>query len=45
MDFDDIDFKGGKCRFIEPIGEDMIEVRYPNNYMIDVGFIKADSAY
>jgi hypothetical protein len=40
MDFSDIDFKGGKVRTICWLDEDMLEVFYPNNYMIDVGYIE-----
>jgi hypothetical protein len=45
MEFSDIDFKGGRCRYIEPIGEDMLEVCYPNGFMIDVGYIEETKTF
>ncbi len=40
MNFDDIDYKDGQCRTIEPLGEDMLEVCYPNGFIIDVGYLE-----
>lgn len=45
MNFDDIDLQGGEATFIEPLGEDMLEVRYANGYMVDVGFIDKEKTY
>ncbi len=45
MNFDDIDFKGGTCRYIEPLGQDMLEVYYPNDFVIDVGYIEDSKTY
>jgi len=40
LNFNDIDFKGGKACILEKLGEDMLEVHYENGYAIDVGFIE-----
>ena len=45
MNFDDIDFKGGRCRYVEPLGEDMIEVCYPNGFMIDAGYLEESGTF
>lgn len=43
--FDDIDYKGGRVNILEVFGEDMLEIYYPNGYMIDVGYIEDIEAF
>jgi hypothetical protein len=38
ISFEDVDFQNGEVERIESFGEDMLEIQYPNDYMIDVGF-------
>ena len=38
INFDNFDFQGGNVNYIEGFGEDMLEIFYPNGYMIDVGY-------
>lgn len=38
ISFDDVDFQNGKANYIERFGEDMLEIKYSNGYMIDVGY-------
>jgi|GEM_PF-1852404 len=45
IDFNDVDFQGGKVNKIEGFGEDMLEVQYPNGYMIDVGFLESKRSF
>ncbi len=45
ISFDNVDFKGGKVNYIEVFGEDMIEIKYPNGYMIDVGYYESEQAF
>lgn len=45
LNYNDIDFKGGEVTYIEPLGEDMLEVRYKDGYMIDVGYIERKKTY
>lgn len=40
MKFDDINFQGGIPTYICELDEDMLEIRYANGYMIDVGYIE-----
>jgi len=40
ISFDNIDFKDGQVKEISSFDEDMLEVYYPNGYMIDVGYIE-----
>lgn len=45
INFNDFDYKGGKVNLIERFGEDMLEILYPNGYMIDVGYIEYISSF
>jgi hypothetical protein len=38
ISFEDVDFLNGEVERIESFGQDMLEIRYPDDYMIDVGF-------
>ncbi len=37
--FEGVNFRGGQVERLEWFGEDMLEVFYPNHYMVDVGYI------
>jgi len=38
ISFEDVDFQNGEVERIESFGEDMLEIQYPNDCLIDVGF-------
>lgn len=45
INFEDVDFRNGEYEKIENFGEDMLEIRYSNGYMIDVGFYKGTNSF
>jgi hypothetical protein len=45
INFEDIDFKNGHVKRIECFGQDMLEILYPNCYMIDVGYSESINSF
>lgn len=45
INFDDVDFCNGEYERIEIFGEDMLEIRYSNGYLIDVGFYEGTNSF